>query len=193
MIRTQTNTSDPAAKPASGKQIRAPFWSKTPWAGFTKNDHARADALPICPSLRCRRTKACVAAHEEIYCQRTHFSERAFRKLNPQSKAPILVDDDLDVRRERMLMMIEQRREATERMTARWQSGEFDALYGPYEKRGVLMQPPPKVYYEEALSRSRTITSMRSITLPSGTCGRPENTRLPGAISVKRPSSSLKK
>jgi hypothetical protein len=35
-------------------------------------------------------------------------------------------------------------------MTGRWQAGEFDHLYGPYAPKGVLMNPPPKIYVERS-------------------------------------------
>jgi hypothetical protein len=31
-------------------------------------------------------------------------------------------------------------------LLARWQEGELDHLYGPYQPKGVVLQPPPKIY-----------------------------------------------
>ena len=33
-------------------------------------------------------------------------------------------------------------------MTARWQAGEFDHLYGPYRAKGIVVEAPPKAYVE---------------------------------------------
>jgi uncharacterized protein (DUF952 family) len=38
---------------------------------------------------------------------------------------------------------------AQERMTAKWKRGDFDHLYGPYDPKGVLMQPPKREYVEQ--------------------------------------------
>ena len=58
-----------------------PYLSQQPWAGFTQHDRAREQPLPVCPSPRCRRAKACLAAHDTLYCRRTHFSPAKIKKL----------------------------------------------------------------------------------------------------------------
>ncbi len=35
-------------------------------------------------------------------------------------------------------------------MTARWRTGEFDHLYGPYRAGGIVMKAPPKTYVERS-------------------------------------------
>jgi hypothetical protein len=152
MIRTQTITPNPAAPVASGKRKHAPYLSTAPWAGFTMDDHPRAAPLDVCPSPRCRRAKQCVAAHASLYCQRTHYSKAEYSALHPKledARLPKVRDaSDLEARRERLVLQIEQRQAAQEALTQRWMAGEFDGLYGKYNKRGVLMKPPPKFYVE---------------------------------------------
>lgn len=152
MIRTQTNTPSPAAPPASGMQKHAPYLSAAPWAGFTADDHPRAVPLELCPARRCRRAKQCLAAHADLYCQRTHYSKVEHRALHPKLEdrhLPRIRDaHDLEARRERLVLQIEQRQAAQDAMTKRWMVGEFDNLYGKYDKRGVLMKPPPKLYID---------------------------------------------
>ena len=146
-IRRRSNP--PAAPPR-------PYFSTAPWAGFTRHDRPRQKPLPSCPSLRCRRAKACLAAHDNLYCQRTHFSpavaekwlRRDPRRRELDAVPPVMDPDSLSERMERINELAAVRRAQTAKMTARWKAGEFDALYGPYRARGVLLSPPPKTYVE---------------------------------------------
>ena len=142
MISAQTNS---AMMPPRQRPRLAPRLSHAPWAGFGAHDHKRDEALVSCPSRRCARVKACVAAHEGIYCQRTHLSHAQFLAARPPALPPPFADN-LDLRRERMLDAIATRKAFHDMMTARWKAGEFDDLYGPWAARGVLMQPPLRVF-----------------------------------------------
>ncbi|HUQ34753.1 MAG TPA: hypothetical protein VM144_00085 [Aestuariivirga sp.] len=141
--------SNPAA------ELPRPYLSQNPWAGFTKHDRPRDQPLPACPSKHCRRAKACLAAHDNLYCQRTHFSPAKIRKLwteSPLGRAlaalPVADRDDLEGRTDRIIRGREIRHAHFEKMVARWKAGEFDQLYGAYTPKGVLLKPPPKVYVE---------------------------------------------
>ena len=133
-----------------------PHVSRQPWLGFTRHESPRGAPLPACPSPRCRRAKACLAANDNLYCQRTHFSpleQKKRRRRDPHQRAldavPEVADPhDLEERLERIAELAAIRREQGAEMTARWKAGEFDQLYGPYRSKGVLMKPPPKVYVE---------------------------------------------
>ncbi len=145
-IRGRSNP--PAAAPR-------PYLSQQPWAGFTKHDRAREQPLPVCPSPRCRRAKACLAAHDNLYCRRTHLSPAKIRKLWAESELgralaalPMAQYDDLEGRKDRIIRGREIRHAHHEKMVARWKAGEFDQLYGPYRLKGVLLKPPPKTYVE---------------------------------------------
>ena len=124
-----------------------PKLTHAPWAGYTAHEHKREAALPRCPSPRCARVKLCVAAHEGLYCQRTHHSHAEHVRAHP----PVSLPDrnNLDLRREFLIEQIELRKAALQEMQARWKSGEFDQLYGRYKRQGVLQAPPPRIYYEE--------------------------------------------
>jgi hypothetical protein len=136
--------------------VARPYLSQNPWAGFTKHDRARDRPLPVCPSKHCRRAKACLAAHDNLYCQRTHFSPAKITKLwreSPLGRALAAIPaaagpDDLEGRKERIIRGREIRHAHYEKMVARWKAGEFDELYGPYTPKGVLLKPPPKTYVE---------------------------------------------
>ena len=145
-IRVRINP--PAAAPR-------PYLSQQPWAGFTKHDRPREQPLPECPSKHCRRARACLAAHDNLYCQRTHFSPATIRKLWAESELgralaalPVAEYDDLEGRKERIIRGREIRHAHYEKMAARWKAGEFDQLYGAYKPKGVLLKPPPKAYVE---------------------------------------------
>ena len=124
----------------------APHLSHSPWAGFTAHEHRRDAELAICPSLRCRRLKQCVAAHDDLYCQRTHISHAAYLAGLP--KRPTLLKnfsaEELEFFRLDVAHKFAEAKERHDALTARWKAGEFDALYGPWRARGVLMQPPEK-------------------------------------------------
>ena len=144
-------------KPKS--HIRAapkPFYSKTPWAGFARGDAPRAAALPVCADARCRRAKLCHAAHLGLFCQRTHFSPAEKKKFDAPAQRAF--DDKfpahpknapLDLREERLMAILAHRKFEAQEMQARWKAGEFDALYGKWRGRGVLMKPPTCTYREE--------------------------------------------
>ena len=133
-----------------------PHVSRQPWLGFTRHDCPRGIPLPVCPSPRCRRAKACVAAHDSLYCQRTHFSPAEQKKREcrdphqraiaaiPLAQADSSIADRLKLLIERSVIRLVQ----SEEMTERWKAGEFDQLYGPYTPKGVLLKPPPKIYVE---------------------------------------------
>jgi hypothetical protein len=133
-----------------------PHVSKQPWAGFTGHDCPRGIPLPVCPSPRCRRAKACVAAHEGLYCQRTHFSppeQRKWKRRDPHERAitaipPAQADSAVSHRLKLLIERAAIRVTQGEAMKARWIAGEFDHLYGPYTHKGVLMKAPPKIYVE---------------------------------------------
>ncbi|MDE2385556.1 MAG: hypothetical protein KGO53_13155 [Alphaproteobacteria bacterium] len=109
-----------------------PHLTHTPWAGFSPREHWREEVLPLCPSPRCRRVRACVAAHDGLFCQRTHVSH----------------EEHLD-RGEGEPSFEETRGSegnSHEALTQRWKAGEFDDLYGPWRARGVLMPPPQREF-----------------------------------------------
>lgn len=122
-----------------------PYLSHAPWAGFSPHDHPRDEALPTCPSARCQRLKRCVAVHKGLYCQRTHHSHAEHMTGLPR---PARLDDpgNLELRRERLVEQLEERKARHDALVARWKSGEFDGLYGKWSARGVLMRPPPKEF-----------------------------------------------
>jgi hypothetical protein len=134
----------------------APHMSQTPWTGFTPHDCPRDNSLPACPSRHCHRAKACLAAHDGLYCRRTHFSpaeQKKWQRRDPLRREldavlPAVDPHDFSQRMERIGELAAIRRAHAARMTARWKAGEFDHLYGPYSAKGVLMRAPPKVYVE---------------------------------------------
>ena len=148
-----------ALKRAKGTAMKRkkPYLSNAPWAGFTKHERARAKPLDACPSPRCRRRKACVDAHDGLYCQRAHFSPTQIRQMlrndlveKAVAALPKVRDQwDFEGRGERIKQISELRLAHHEKMTARWKAGEFDDTYGIYSAKGVLMKPPPKVYTEK--------------------------------------------
>jgi hypothetical protein len=154
-------------KSSTGKKIRVrnkgpssraprPRVSLEPWAGFTRHDCPRDNPLPSCPSPHCRRAKACLAAHDSLYCQRTHFSPAEQKKWNSRDPfqreldrvPPVIDPDDLAERMERINQLATIQRARAAEMTGRWKAGELDHLYGPYRPKGALLKPPPKVYVE---------------------------------------------
>jgi hypothetical protein len=141
-----------------------------PWSGYTRHDAPREVALPLCPAPRCRRARQCAAAHDELYCQRTHFSKPEqvkWQRNHPLRRAldavPEVIDPtDLTERMERVAELAGIKRGYAANMTKRWKAGEFDALYGKYTARGVIKTPPPKIYVDAALS-SATHTRVRAL------------------------------
>ena len=150
---------------------RRPRVSHEPWAGFTPNEAPRETPLDGCPSPRCRRAQACLAAHFNLYCRRTHFSpaekEKRERrhplKLALELVMPVIDPHDLDEQVERIAELARVRREHTADMTARWKAGELDKLYGKYTPKGVIKKPPPKIYVGEPRKRSWTTGDGRRI------------------------------
>ncbi len=133
-----------------------PFVSRRPWVGFSARDMAREEPLARCPSARCRRAKACLAAVDNLYCLRTHFSldEQARRhRQSPLQReldsVPAVADEgDLTARMERIAELAAIRRAHDAAMLARWQAGALDHLHGKYRKGGVVLAPPAKAYAE---------------------------------------------
>jgi hypothetical protein len=130
--------------------------SQEPWLGFTRHDCPRGNPLPICPSPRCRWAKACVTAHDGLYCRRTHFSpaeQKKWERRDPHQRAvdavpPVADCGNMMGRTKRLIDIAVIRLMQKTEMTERWGAGEFDHLYGPYRPKGVLMKPPPKIYVE---------------------------------------------
>ena len=137
------------------RAVPKPFYSKTPWAGFARGCAPRAAALPVCADARCRRAKLCQAAHAGLFCQRTHFSPAEKKKFEAPAqrafdkKFPVYPKNATkEVRELRMEGILAYRKSEQQEMQARWKAGEFDALYGKWRGRGVLMKPPPQDYIE---------------------------------------------
>ena len=144
----------PTPARSSAKTLR-PFFSKTPWAGFAREQVLRDAALPVCADPRCRRTKLCIAAHENLFCQRTHFSggekqkrgvaaQQAFEKKFPAYPT----GTPWELREKRVQAIMAHRKSEQDEMQARWKAGAFDHLYGTWRRGGVLMKPPPKDYVD---------------------------------------------
>ena len=138
------------------RAVPKPFYSKTPWAGFARGCAPRSEALPVCADARCRRAKLCHAAHAGLFCQRTHFSPAEKKKFDAPAQRAF--DDKfpahpknapLDLREERVMAILAQRKLDAQEMQARWKAGEFDGLYGRYKAAGVLLKPPLKIYVEK--------------------------------------------
>ena len=136
-----------------------PFLSKTPWEGFARGDHPRAQPLASCPDARCRRSKECHAAHGGLFCQRTHFSGREQARLDIKERQaldsifpPLIHDLPAQMRlaflKLRHAHMAKERDVRNEELTARWKAGVLDHLYGKWRAKGALMQPPPREYRE---------------------------------------------
>jgi hypothetical protein len=133
-----------------------PRRTKSPWAGFTKHDLARPEPLAICPSPRCRRAKACIAALDSLYCLRTHHGLPEVKAIHAQSELrkdldtvmPVIDRTDLQAQLERLNEIAAIRRSYEQRQLERWKSGAFDALYGPYRPAGVVLSAPPRAYVE---------------------------------------------
>lgn len=138
-----------------------PRLSTRPWAGYTARERKRPAVLAHCPSAACRRAKACVDAHDGLYCQRSHCSVAEAAALArtashgradaaaPSAFKPLPARASLaevKAHRAQLDFLAEDaaRREAA--LAARWQAGELDHLYGPWRKGGVWLLPPPKVF-----------------------------------------------
>jgi hypothetical protein len=132
---------------------REPYLTTTPWVLFTDRERKRPAPLHQCPSAKCRRAKACLDAHDQLYCQRTHESiaERQARLGLTPLAAPALADwslDEVTARREETDVMLAEAQARQREMTRRWKAGEFDDLYGKYKSHGVLKHPPKRQYAE---------------------------------------------
>lgn len=153
-----------------------PRRSKTPWHGFGPGDWPREEALPQCPSPRCRRARQCISPVNGLYCQRTHFSaeEQALLKpAHPLAKAlasvgPLFDPDDLAERMQRVADLAAIRRDYDRAMLAQWQAGLLPARFGPYRPGGVIVAPPPRVYVEQPVQRDgKSAAAARRVKQPS--------------------------
>ena len=128
----------------------APYLTTTPWLPYTSREHKRDAVLRLCPSARCRRVKACVDAHDNIYCQRSHESVAEARHGAP---APQVKRGNFSLKQIRIklaesdLLLAEAEARSAE-MRERWRAGQFDDLYGTFRSRGVLKHPPDRPYAE---------------------------------------------
>jgi hypothetical protein len=97
-----------------------------------------------------------VAAHDGLYCRRTHFSppeQWKWKRRDPHERAiaaipPAQADSSVSHRLKLLIERAAIRVVQGEAMKARWIAGEFDHLYGPYAPKGVLMKAPPKIHVE---------------------------------------------
>jgi hypothetical protein len=142
IIRTLTNS--------------AARWKPFPWSRYSRDEFPRENPLPRCPSAKCRRAKSCVAAHKDLYCQRTHFStkegkarvakstmEKEIEKLT-QPPPHAALQFHMDYMKEVSDL---QKMEERERMKL-WRAGALPSSFGRYRTTGVMKLPPPKEYVE---------------------------------------------
>jgi hypothetical protein len=130
----------------------APYLTREPWLPFTPREKPRPCPLAACPSPKCRRAKACISAHDNLYCQRTHESVAAFRARSgigptpPRTRA--YSDAELEALREdaeaRLAEIKAQKRETI----MQWKAGVFDQTFGKYRACGVWKKPPNRQYTE---------------------------------------------
>jgi hypothetical protein len=134
-----------------------PYRSLAPWEGFTPREKKRPTPLPVCPHAGCRRAKACLKAMDDLYCQRTHLNSGEIRKARKARAAARKTthrmpakDSPRRIEALRILTdhMLEEIQAKNAEMTERWKNGEFDHLYGKYNRQGVMMHPPEKVYVD---------------------------------------------
>jgi hypothetical protein len=141
----------------------APFVSLRPWAGFTAQDSPRPQPLERCPSARCRRAKACIAALDGLYCLRTHHSlaelQARARHSDLQreldSVPPVPDETDFPARMERIAELAQIRRAHEARMLAAWKAGTLSPGLPKFRSAGVVMRPPPKAYVEGPSQKSK--------------------------------------
>jgi hypothetical protein len=142
------------------KPVYAPYLTTEPWVGYTSDDYPRETPQRICPKPRCRRAKQCIAAHDDLYCLRTHFTPKEYRQKHNLPDSAALVPrvrpssdylnwDSIYDALDRCDEKLDTLKEYTAEQTDRWKAGLFDHLYGPYKPRGVMKHPPPRVYVEE--------------------------------------------
>jgi hypothetical protein len=132
-------------------------WKPFPWSRFSSDDFPREQPLPLCPSQKCCRAKACLAAHKGLFCQRTHFVRAEGLVRTPKSEMdqyiakipapPPSKDNDLRIA---YIAEIAGLRTAEQREKMKlWRAGAFGNVYGPYHSKGIMKLPPPRVYVEE--------------------------------------------
>jgi hypothetical protein len=129
--------------------IPKPYLTSTPWVPFTMRERKRPEPLAHCPSAKCQRAKACVDAHDQTYCQRSHESiaERRARlgiTQQPRTVRENFTLDQITAKREESDLMLADVQAKERELTKRWKAGEFDDLYGKFKHHGVLKQPPPR-------------------------------------------------
>jgi hypothetical protein len=124
----------------------------TPWVGFTPRERKRDAPLARCPSAACRRAKACVDAHDKLYCQRSHQSlteSRAGKILEDFPRMPKNPNArQVEAHRIILDLQLEEAETAKAVMTQRWKAGELDALYGAFKPGGIWKYPPLRQYTE---------------------------------------------
>jgi hypothetical protein len=143
------------------KEPPKPYRTMTPWTGFTPREKKRSKPLARCPSTTCRRAKRCVCAIDGLYCRRTHLTQKEVRaqtkRVQGRPAAPLIHYslpknanfEQAEAYRMMTDILVANAEAAQERMTAKWKRGDFDHLYGPYDPKGVLMQPPKREYVEQ--------------------------------------------
>jgi hypothetical protein len=127
----------------------APYVTREPWLGFTPRERLRISPLRLCPSTKCRRAKACVDAHDDLYCQRTHQGVPQPHKAQPARSARGFTSTELAVIREKNDERLAEVAAMKRLMVAKWKAGAFDALYGKFRQHGVWKHPPQRQYTEE--------------------------------------------
>jgi hypothetical protein len=132
---------------------KEPYITTTPWLPFTLRERKRAQILARCPSAACRRAKACVDAHDDLYCQRSHESvAEARRHFKPDPKfATLPLNPTFDQVQAHVIVTDTRLAEAkarTQDMRQKWKSGIFDGLYGKFRADGVWKHPPDRQYTE---------------------------------------------
>lgn len=136
--------------PSKTKRKIIPYLTTTPWIPYTSRERKRVALLRVCPSAHCRRAKACVDAHDNIYCQRSHESVDQARKGVP---APVVTRRSYSPEQIRAKvvetdLLLEEAEAKSSEMRERWKSGLFDHLYGRFKPGGVLKHPPERQYTE---------------------------------------------
>ena len=164
MTGSHDRSHEPRPSPRGRTSKCKPIVSRQPWTGFTGHDMARAEPLPRCPTHRCRRAKACIAALDNLYCQRTHHSLAEQRLLHAQNPVQQELDsvpeaddhDDLNARVERIAALAQIRRAHDAHMLGLWKAGALSHLHGPFKPAGVVLKPPPRAYVEVPRGCSKT-------------------------------------